>query len=413
MGQKFVAHPLLCVLSVSLFSLGCLAGCGGSSPSGGSTSTAPSGVIPQIVGQPTNVTVPLGAQGTFTVTATGSGTLSYQWSKNSVAIANSNSATYTTPAVTAADSGSVFTVAITDSLGTVISNSATLTVGARAPKTGDLRFQQVDSANTINGYTAKTAANVQIGTPVSYTNSTGTPLELVAGQCNQAPPPASCSWQYATFNQPTSVTTSLTTGYASDAYTSLQTDIGSGFQGMPSLMSPNVVVTSLSLAPADNLYAVSYMQTTQTGTFDLAQHTISPSQIQSSATTEGLAGRVITALSLEPPSLVYFSYGWTGDTGTIYEAEAVTATFGTASTVASSLASQGYIITAIGSDPTDPNSEIVMVGTRVQGDTTPRPILVLPFASDPTPILTGGYAIVGTVLTTTNGTDSGVWICER
>jgi hypothetical protein len=50
----------------------------------------------------------------------------------------------------------------------------------------------------------------------------------------------------------------------------------------------------------------------------------------------------------------------------------------------------------------------------VQGDTAARPILIVPFANDPSPFLTGGYAVVGVAPSTTTGsTVNGVWITER
>ncbi len=203
----------------------------------------------------------------------------------------------------------------------------------------------------------------------------------------------------------------LTTGYVSDFYSNLQARLSAVSGANQSLLSPNIVVTSLSLAPVDNLFALSYVQTSQAGGFDPAQHTIDPSQLQAAATQEGQASRVITALSLESGQLVYFSYGWQTDTTTIYETQVQTATFNNVGTVASSLAAKGYIITAIGDDPTDPASEIVLVGTRVQGDTLPRPILLIPFGTSPEPLNTGGYAYLGLVLSGSGNT--GVWIGER
>jgi beta-galactosidase len=87
-----------------------------------------SGSLPTITAQPTNQTVTVGQTATFSVAASSSGTLSYQWSKNGSPIAGATSSSYTTPATTASDNGAQFNVTVTDAAGSVISNSASLTV---------------------------------------------------------------------------------------------------------------------------------------------------------------------------------------------------------------------------------------------------------------------------------------------
>ncbi|MES2318437.1 MAG: hypothetical protein V4631_13190 [Pseudomonadota bacterium] len=69
-----------------------------------------------------------GAAVAFRVTATGSGTLSYQWSRNGVNLPGATSAAYTQFGVSASDSASVFRVAVSNSAGAVTSAPATLTV---------------------------------------------------------------------------------------------------------------------------------------------------------------------------------------------------------------------------------------------------------------------------------------------
>ncbi len=96
---------------------------------GGAVCTPGSSVAgPTITTQPAPRTVAVGQTATFNVVASGSGTLTYQWSKNGAAIAGATGASYTTPAATSADSGAQFTVAVSNAGGTVVSNAATLTV---------------------------------------------------------------------------------------------------------------------------------------------------------------------------------------------------------------------------------------------------------------------------------------------
>ena len=74
------------------------------------------------------MTVPEGDPATFTVTATGTGTLLYQWKKGVTDIASATSASYATPATVLADNGAQFTCVVTDEKGSATSGSATLTV---------------------------------------------------------------------------------------------------------------------------------------------------------------------------------------------------------------------------------------------------------------------------------------------
>jgi hypothetical protein len=97
--------------------------------SSGTTSTTSSNpVAPSITSQPANATVTAGQPATFSVTATGTAPLTYQWQKNSSNISGASSSSYTTPAPTSADNGSKFDVIVSNSAGTVTSSVASLTV---------------------------------------------------------------------------------------------------------------------------------------------------------------------------------------------------------------------------------------------------------------------------------------------
>jgi hypothetical protein len=80
---------------------------------------------PAIVTQPASQTIIGGQTATFSVTASGTAPLSYQWQKNGVAISGATSASYTTPPET---TGAQFAVVVSNSLGSVTSSVATLTV---------------------------------------------------------------------------------------------------------------------------------------------------------------------------------------------------------------------------------------------------------------------------------------------
>jgi Immunoglobulin domain len=87
-----------------------------------------SGAPPTITAQPQDVTTPPGQPATFSVTASGSMPLSYQWSMNGMAVQGATSATYTIPAPTLAQNNSQIIVTVSNATGSVNSTTATLHV---------------------------------------------------------------------------------------------------------------------------------------------------------------------------------------------------------------------------------------------------------------------------------------------
>ena len=85
-------------------------------------------IPPAITTQPQSRTVTVGATGTFTVVATGTAPLTYEWSKNGTAITGATNSSYTTPATVTGDNGASFTVKVSNVAGSQTSNAATLTV---------------------------------------------------------------------------------------------------------------------------------------------------------------------------------------------------------------------------------------------------------------------------------------------
>ena len=85
-------------------------------------------VVPAITTQPAAQSVTAGQSASFSVTATGTGPLTYQWKKNGINISGAISSAYTIPATAAGDANAVFTVEVSNSAGTAISITATLTV---------------------------------------------------------------------------------------------------------------------------------------------------------------------------------------------------------------------------------------------------------------------------------------------
>ena len=87
----------------------------------------PAKIAPTIVGQPQPATVPAGNMAVFTVVATGTEPLGYQWQRNGVNLPGANASTLTINKPQAADSGD-YRVVVTNAAGTVASAPAKLTV---------------------------------------------------------------------------------------------------------------------------------------------------------------------------------------------------------------------------------------------------------------------------------------------
>jgi len=93
------------------------------------------GTAPSIIQQPQNQTAAAGASVTFSLVATGSPTLSYQWYKNGTAINGATGAS-TTFAAQTADNGALFFGRVINPFGNVSSSSATLTVSGLSGTNG-------------------------------------------------------------------------------------------------------------------------------------------------------------------------------------------------------------------------------------------------------------------------------------
>ena len=120
--RKRVLRGVLVGASAVAVALALIVGCGDNV--GGWLGEHP----PKITTHPADQTVVEGETATFTIVATGLGTLTYQWQRDGTDILGATSASHTTPATTPADDGAQFTCVVTNAVGSVASNPATLTV---------------------------------------------------------------------------------------------------------------------------------------------------------------------------------------------------------------------------------------------------------------------------------------------
>lgn len=135
----------------------------------------PAPTPPSIVQHPQNSSVIIGATASFSVVASGTLPLSYQWQKNNSDISGATNASYTTPATTAGDNNAEFRCVVSNALGTVTSNVAVLTV---LPQTIEGVLVKYDF-NEGSGLQINDVSGV--GTPFNLTIPSGAPVSWVAG----------------------------------------------------------------------------------------------------------------------------------------------------------------------------------------------------------------------------------------
>jgi len=120
-------------------------------------------VAPSITTQPSNQTVNAGQTATFSVAASGTTPLMYQWQKNNLDISGATSATYTTPPTLSGDNGATFRVMVTNAVNSVTSNPATLTVNPVVTSPGtDVTTYHNDIARTGQNITETKLTQVNV-----------------------------------------------------------------------------------------------------------------------------------------------------------------------------------------------------------------------------------------------------------
>ena len=175
------------VVVLAIGVIGAMGGCAGASTGGTDTKLTPV----SITAQPTNQSVTVGQAATFTVVASGSAPITYQWQKNAANIMGASAASYTTPPAAAADSGAMFSVVVSNAMGGVTSSAAKLTVNAASvaptittqPASQTVTAGQTATFSVVASGTApltyqwqKGGANMSGATAASYT----TPATVVS-----------------------------------------------------------------------------------------------------------------------------------------------------------------------------------------------------------------------------------------
>jgi hypothetical protein len=129
-AQYRVGTPIQISSTTTIEAIAVASGYSNSAVTGATFTITSAPTAPQITTRPANKTVTVGQTAAFSVVATGTAPLRYQWSKNGTPIAGATGSSYTTPATVSGDNGSSFTVVVTNATGSMTSNAAMLTVTA-------------------------------------------------------------------------------------------------------------------------------------------------------------------------------------------------------------------------------------------------------------------------------------------
>ena len=276
----------------------------------------------------------------------------------------------------------------------------------------DFRFQGVGA-----GICTVSAFNINMGVGNAWSAPWGSPLELGNGICVTPPPAGSppwrCSWFINIHQYPPALRRPTTATYVSGILTDLNSFPNLNV-GPYNLSGNNLVIRSLDVQPANDAFAIAYVSSPSATGFEASLQHMPVSDLQAFATSEGLKSRVITALSLDSATTCYvFSYGWANDPSSVYEATVASVTLDTVASVARSMASEGYVLTAFGAGG-DPTFGWFLVGTRLKGSTTPRPIFVSLYEPSDDLYYLNGYVDVVTIYDNpAPGISTRIWIVEK
>ena len=227
---------------------------------------------PSIFMQPTNLTVPLGNNATFTVGASGTAPLSYFWHRNGVFIAAATNSIYTTNDVQLSDSGSQFSCLVSNAYGTALSSNAVLTVTPPSlVQNGGFELGSfaywTTSGNFESSFVTLTAPYVHSGVYGAELGPGGTlgyisqTLATTVGQrylvscwlyCDgETPNEFSVSWNGATLFDQQNVADTLWTNLQFQASaTATNTVLTFGFQNNPSYFGlDDIAVNPISVPP--------------------------------------------------------------------------------------------------------------------------------------------------------------------
>ncbi len=139
-------------------------------------------VLPTVTTSPADRAVAAGSNVTFTVSATGTPPLFYQWNLNGGVIANATGTSYTRPNVQSADAGT-YSVIVSNAAGAIASDEALLTVNT-GPALSPITDQTVTAGETL-AFTAQ-ASDIDTDQALSFSLDAGAPAAAAIVSTNGA-----------------------------------------------------------------------------------------------------------------------------------------------------------------------------------------------------------------------------------
>lgn len=192
--------------------------------------------LPSITEQPADQTVVASHPATFSVTASGTPPLRFQWEMNGSPIPGATLASYTMPAATTSENAAHFTVEVADSKGTIVSRAARLTVtppGQISATPGNLSFGDVtvgSSATRVITVAASGSSDVTL----SKVGVSGPGFDVSGASTGLVQTPGQATILQVTFSPVASGSVTGSISIMSDASTSVTTIYlsGSGVQAV-------------------------------------------------------------------------------------------------------------------------------------------------------------------------------------
>jgi hypothetical protein len=349
---------------------------------------------PTIIQQPQDLTVRSGTTASFNVVVTGSTPLSYQWRKNGVNISGATNASYNIPFASDNDAG-VYSVVVSNSVGSVTSSGATLTIAAVAPTitnppqnqtvnqgspatfsvtavgTSPMTYQwRKDGVNisgaTNNSYVISSATTTNVGAySVVVTNSAGSAISSSATLTVNTPPTIVQQPSNTVVTQGSTATFSVTATGTTPLSYQWKKSVNGVYTNISGATQSTYSISSADKAADETSYQVAITNTVGTVTSNNVTLTVNLNppvivdQPQNLTVNEGNNATFTVSVSGVGP----FTYQWRKGTSNISGATASSLTL--SNTTSADQASYSVIVSGPGGSVTSSSASLTVISRPV------------------------------------------------